>query len=1005
VITPRATRLIRAADLRAFHRAIAGCLPADPVAARDCAVIVPSRSAAEELRRTIENLTILPPSRLRQGFGAQEGGSHGDHGSMPVARASALALPDIVTRDELYTRLRERMPGAPAPLTAFDREVLLRRSARAAQAAGAEPPFNLRPGIVGEILALYDELRRRHKTVADFDRLMTATLESSALYDRGAARLLAQTVFLTATFQAFERAVSEVTGVDEHGVRGLALASPGPLYRRLVVTLADQVADRRGLWLADFDLFARMPFVDAIDVVATEALLGSGYDERLHESLLPGIEDVPPSPADAGFGETGPVVVVPDTGPGGELQGAFVCRDREEELAEFVRALKSAPRGTPLGRTAIVFQRPLPYLYLARQVFADAQVPYQALDALPLAAEPFAAAVDLIFSAISADFTRGALVELLRCPHLAFTADDRILTLADVHALDRYLVERKYLGDAERLSSLSDTARASAPGQALAAASAAARELHAAVHAPTATDQIDAILAFIASRERQPAAGDEWFARHLRARAAVLSALQALRDAHAAHDSAPLSISELSGAVRRWIEGQTFAPRLGDTGVMLLDASAAPYADVDEIRIVGLSEADWPERSTRSIFYPQSLLGQLGWPGEQDRFPAARARFHDLLRLPRRRVSLSSFTLEDDAIVSPSPLLEDVDAAGLPIERLIRAPGAALDSRVFVHEALAIDPIAPSVVTGEAAEWLALRASRTFDEPRFRGQIGPRAASTYAVSKLERYLECPFKYFAAHVLKLPEERDEQAWMTPLERGLFVHAVFESFFGEWQRLGHGGITTAKVDEAIALFDTIAEQHLAALPEGDRALERTLLLGSAAAAGFGERAFAFEIEDDIPLVERLLEYQLENTFTFQTETGPRRVTLRSKADRIDLLQDGTLRIVDYKTGRAPEKKRSLQLPIYGVCAEQALEGRHGRSWTVSRAGYIAFKDKTPFTQLQNPAKALAEGQAVLLTVIDAIERGEFPVRPDEPFLCNWCPYPGVCRKDYVGDEIEK
>jgi CRISPR/Cas system-associated exonuclease Cas4 (RecB family) len=227
-------------------------------------------------------------------------------------------------------------------------------------------------------------------------------------------------------------------------------------------------------------------------------------------------------------------------------------------------------------------------------------------------------------------------------------------------------------------------------------------------------------------------------------------------------------------------------------------------------------------------------------------------------------------------------------------------------------------------------------------------------------------------------------------------------VFESFFDEWQKLGHGAISTANMEPAIALFETIAERHLAALPEGDRALERTLLLGSAAAAGFGERAFAFEIEDDIPLVERLLEYQLEDTFTFQTDQGPRRVALRSKADRIDLLQDGTLRIVDYKTGRAPEKKRALQLPISGVCAQQAFEGRHGRSWTISRAGYIAFKDKTPFTPVQNPMKALAEGQAVLLSVVDAIERGEFPVRPDEPFLCNWCAYAGVCRKDYVGDE---
>src|SRR5260370_38389065 len=117
------------------------------------------------------------------------------------------------------------MPGAPALLTAFDRGVLLRRSAHEARTAGAEPPFNLRPGLIAEILALYDELRRRHKTVAAFDRLMTDTLESSAAYDRGAARLLAQTVFLTATFQAFERALAKVAGADEHTARALARAS------------------------------------------------------------------------------------------------------------------------------------------------------------------------------------------------------------------------------------------------------------------------------------------------------------------------------------------------------------------------------------------------------------------------------------------------------------------------------------------------------------------------------------------------------------------------------------------------------------------------------------------------------------------------------------------------------------------------------------------------------------------------------------------------------------
>ncbi len=164
----------------------------------------------------------------------------------------------------------------------------------------------------------------------------------------------------------------------------------------------------------------------------------------------------------------------------------------------------------------------------------------------------------------------------------------------------------------------------------------------------SAPDQIAAILGFIESHEIQPRPGDEWHGSHMRARAAVLSAFAMLRDAHAAYDPEPLSAADLSGVLRRWIEGQTFSPRLGRDGVSLMDATAAPFADVDEVRIVGLVEADWPERTGRNIFYPQSLLSQLGWPAEPERVSAARARFQDLLRLARQRVALSTFHLEDD---------------------------------------------------------------------------------------------------------------------------------------------------------------------------------------------------------------------------------------------------------------------------------------------------------------------------------------------------------------------
>jgi RecB family exonuclease len=958
VITPRTTRLWRTPDLRAFQRAIIDLLPADPFEAAECAVVVPSRGAAEQLRRTLEDLAL--------------------------ADGAARGIPDFVTRDELYATMRGRVPGAPPALSGFEREVLLRRSASDASKAGAEPPFNLRPGLVPGILQLYDDLRRHHKSVADFDRLLTASLEPGAEYDRGASTLLRQTRFLVETFSRFEAACRASGRLDEHQFREYLLGGDDAPYRRIVLTVADQAVDASGLWTADFDLLARLHGLEHIDVVSTDGLLDAGFHQRIHD-LLPGIEE-------HRFGAASPlpILVVPDGDP---PETMFVCRDREEELAEAVRTIKSTPLA-PLDRTAIVFQRPLPYLYLARQVFADGGLPWQAFDALPLAAEPFAAVIDVVFSAAAAGYTRAALVALLRSPHLRFEADGHELDAAATAVVDATLSERKYLGGIDKLNAL-----ASDGGAPMRNAAATAAELDAVFGRPTAAAQIDGLLTFVRSRERMPDVEDPWHARHMRARSAVLAALEALRDAHAAYDDSPRSVAELSGAVRRWIEGQTFSIHRGDAGVSLIDARAAAYADIDDIRIVGLIESDWPEPADRNIFYPQSLLSQLGWPSDADRKRASRILFQELLRLPRRHVALSTFTLENDALVSPSVQLDDVGAVGLPVERIARP---AVRPRVFAHEALTIDPVDAAVMRDEGRDWLAMRMARPAS-PRQAGLSDPAAAATYAVSRVEKYLACPFRYFAAHVLRLPEDRGEQAWMTPQERGVFMHQVFEKFFETWQSAGNGAITVANIADAVASFRAIAERRLDDLPEGDRALERTFLLGSAAAAGLAERAFAFEVDDEVEVIERLLEYELKGTFTFEAGGDAREIPIRAKADRIDLLADGTMRVIDYKLGRAPDRRRALQLPVYGVAAQQALDGHAGRRWSLSRAGYVAFKHKGAFADIgQDLGRAVADGQQRLIAAVDGIERGLFPVQPENPFLCTWCPYPTVCRKDYVGDE---
>lgn len=985
-MTPRRTRLLRAPDLGAFrHALVAEVTRVDPLDLRSMAILVPTRAAAGALRRTLEDAAL--------------GVGH------------ALVMPDLVTRDEFYARLHAMLPGAPRLLTAFDREALVGAAARAASGAGFVPPFRLRPGLIVEILALYDALRRQHKTVDDFERLLVEHLEGATGYDRGADRMLRQTRFLVATFREYEARVRASDGVDEHTLCTRARLEPSPApIRHVIVTTGDRQSDTEGLWLADFDLLSRLPGLERLDVVTTEAMLATGLHERVH-SLLPGIEEVrvvaPERPL--------PVLVAPR----GEA-ACFLSRDREEELVAVARRLKASARAhpeRPLAREAIVFRRPLPYVYLAQTVFDAAGVPFECQDALPLASEPYAAALDIVFTFVRSACSRAATVALLRSPHFVFEDEDGWIGPGIVAALDRALGEAGYLGGPDQLARLAEAwrtepdeahsrrrqgrramaARAARVATRLAAQLAPLRDT-----APVAT-HLDALLRFLRTHDRLPSADDPLRSRHLRARAAIHAALTSLGEAAARYDAEPVALDELASSIRRWIEAQTFAPRAGAGGVQLLDRQAARYAEIDGMQIVGMVEGEWPDRPRRNIFYSPGLLGRLDWPSDKDRLASERAAFDDLLRSAARRVSVSTFTLEDDALVEPSSLLDQVPAAGLVVER----EASPATARIFRHEALASEPLVTKVLPADIMRAADLRVLQAAREPN-PGRTAAHHAPMFALTALERYLECPYRFFAADVLRLEEPPEDEPTLSPRARGRFIHEVFQAFYEEWQGRGRQTVTAEHLDDARALFRDVAEPRLARLPEAEAAIERTRLFGSAVAVGLADVVFGMEAERDREVVERLLEYPLEGEFALGGESG-RTASLKGIADRIDLLADGTLRVIDYKSGRAPNAKRALQVPIYGLCAEERLAGRHGRTWHVGEAAYIAFTGKRTVLSIVKPgddnARAvLDDARERLFQALDGITAGVFPPRPVDKTICGYCAFAHVCRKEYVDAEAD-
>ncbi len=988
MITPRTTRLIRATNLAVFRRAVhdLACQGA-PLDARDRLIVVPSRAAASLLTTELERRSL--------------------------AASGAMLHPEFITSRELPDRFAERAAPLLTASRPEAREILMGVACRTAVESGHPPPFHLRPGLIAEVLDFYDALARRRKDIATFQRLALGRLEPGADYDRGAERLVRQTRFLASAFMAFERLSTERGLVDEHGLRCVAMATPAPRpWRHVVITVGDDARDRYGLCIADWDLLTRVPGLERVDLVVTEQTLAGAWHERVHE-LLPGIEEVrygcEPRPAAA---LRVPAIHSEHKGDARRARPsvlAWEARDREEEIADFTRWTRALHRENPtmsLERIALVVRQPLPYVYLAREVLRSANVPCQTFETLPLAAEPYAAALDLVFSTVNTNVSRASGIALLVSPHFRWLVNDQPAFPASVAAADVLLSERGYLGGLDALQRLVSAASGERKGSIPMAAALPALEVLAGIaaeleplrsEAPPA-DHLDTLLAFLIRHDASVADDEPVRSRRLRARAAIQGILAVLRNEYRELDSQPVDFERVAALVRRWIESHTFSPRIGDGGVHLVDAESARFGDFDHVQIAGLVESEWPERPQRNIFYSASVLRDLGWSAESERADHARAAFVDLLGLPSTTLTVSTFSLEDDAVVTASSLLDELDNAALETFEMERD-----HARIFELEVLATDPVESAGFDDDAKRAIEHRLARpAADESRFHGATSGHTVTAYSLSGLERYQDCPFRFFAHDVLRLTEAPDDEPFLSPRARGRFIHEVFQRFFEAWDAKGAHTITVDNIAAARSLFKDVAEPMLSALGESDAALERTRLFGSAINVGIVDVVLGLEASRPAVVVERWLESSFDGEFSLGHEGGPC-VPIRGIADRIDLLEGNQLRVVDYKTGHAPSPSRALQVPVYALCAQERVEQRDGGAWTVAEAAYIAFSGRRALVPVvgigDDPGPVLDAARARLLEVADGVSRGEFPPRPHDAMLCRACAYQSVCRKDYV------
>lgn len=357
-----------------------------------------------------------------------------------------------------------------------------------------------------------------------------------------------------------------------------------------------------------------------------------------------------------------------------------------------------------------------------------------------------------------------------------------------------------------------------------------------------------------------------------------------LRNLVAAESGLDFEVREWPAIADALISGETVKPRPGGhPRLFIWGALEARLQTVDTIVIGGLNEGTWPGKTRNDPFMSRPMKAAIALEPPERRTGLAAHDFQ--MALGMDRVVLSRAQRSANAPTVPSRWLQRLETVlGGDETNAMRASGAR-----YLAWARDLDaaPDVPFVKRPEPAPPVEVRPKH------------------FSVTEIETLRRDPYAIFAKKILRLrplePLIRDPAA----AERGTLFHDILGAFT-------QAGIDPKAQDAEAALFD-FARQFFAAasLPVEIEAVWWPRF------AALVPEFLRWEWERAHNVAERHAEIGAR-----ALEVDGRGVTLSGRADRIDLLRDGTAEIIDYKTGSTPSLRQAHVLLSPQLALEAAL-----------------------------------------------------------------------------------
>lgn len=315
------------------------------------------------------------------------------------------------------------------------------------------------------------------------------------------------------------------------------------------------------------------------------------------------------------------------------------------------------------------------------------------------------------------------------------------------------------------------------------------------------------------------------------------------------------------------------------SGLQIMGILETRNLDFDNVILLSLTDDTFPGNREGSSYVPFSLRQAFGLPTPQDHEAMYAYYFYRLIARCRRLTMMYSSAADDKKTGEQSRYIYQLE---------YESPH--LVERANINLRIDYRPVEPIIV------------------PKSPEIMERLAKMEFYPSKLNRYIDCPLKFYFADIerLETPDRIEEE--VTHLDVGNTLHRAMELLYSPFMEKPDAArhiaaLTSSDILVATeeAMADVMGARGQSIAISGRMQMHRDIVMRYIA------NILRYDsTQTGMPFVVTGLERKVKHLF----EVGELHVTLAGVADRVDLLADGTLRIVDYKSGGDTPEFASLE-----------------------------------------------------------------------------------------------